>query len=128
MREDQGFFFVVDSGEIIGFVNIADLNKKIPLRILLYTLISDIEAKLREIISQKEEANPLDYLDRNARGRVNSRMRKYKDENIDVDCYEYFDFRDYITLVKKSPYIRQFLLLKRCFLLHYLLRIIVIYL
>ena len=106
--KNQEFFFVKDCDKIIGFVNISNMNTKSPLRLLLFTLISNIEIKLKEICSEivssyslKKHLTPDQWKD------IEDKIDDDKKSNIDVDPYEYCDLRHYFTIIKGSEKIRQ---------------------
>lgn len=106
---DQSFFFVKDSDEIIGFVNISDMNTKSPLRLLLFTLICNIEMKLKEICSSRLCDECLKEMIEEKWEEIQNEIREDKKKHIDVSPYEYFNFSYYINLIKKSESLREFI-------------------
>jgi hypothetical protein len=98
--QEKPFYFVKHGKEIIGLVSIPDLNKS-PMRVLLFLLVAEIELSLKKIFSKKIE-NPLVYLDET---KIKDDINKYKENNLDLNAYEYLNFSHYFKILKKEEII-----------------------
>jgi hypothetical protein len=100
---DQHRFFIVNqANKPVGLVTPADLNKA-PVRLVLYVLIAEIEAKLRRLI-EREFPNEswTDYLDDAVLKRVDGLRSRDKKDNVELDRVYYLEFSELLQILGDS--------------------------
>jgi hypothetical protein len=99
------FRLVLRGGRIEGLVTQSDLLK-LPVRILLFGLITHLEMLLRGMIRKRFNGDTWkDKLRRDALGGVNARHRKLQAKRLDPDILECLLFSDAVTILDGDPHL-----------------------
>jgi len=96
--EEHSYYLVLNSNKLAGIVTYADLNKA-PVRLIFFTILSEIEAKLRRLIRRKMPNDKwLTFLAEGRRRRIESDYRADKEQNLEVSKTIYLMFGELLSL------------------------------
>ena len=98
---ESPYRLVVDEGGITGIVTWSDLQK-LPVRLLVFTLITHLEMIMAELIRQHLKQDEwILLLSENRRKKLLEKQEKLKKESLDPPLLELTDFCDKRTIIKK---------------------------
>jgi CBS domain-containing protein len=96
--EEHSYYLVISSNKLAGVVTYADLNKA-PVRLIFYTILSEIETKFRKLVRRKMPKDSWEtLLSSSTRRRINSYYNSDKSQNIEVDKATYLTFGQLLSL------------------------------
>ena len=107
-------FYFIKHKEIIGLVNIPDLNKS-PMRVLLFLLVAEIELSLKEILSKRID-EPLNYVSEDRKNKIILEKNNQKSKNVDLDIYEYLYIVDFLKILRKQEELLETLEISKSFI------------
>jgi len=97
---ESDFMFVVGSKGIAGIVTPADLGKR-PMYHYLYSLITELELAIAELISRRVE-DPLKYFTEEKKDKILGRIEAVRRENLHLNMIEYLWLPEFAELLKKT--------------------------
>lgn len=96
--EEHSYYLVNSSNKLAGIVTYADLNKA-PVRLIFFTILSEIEEKLRRLIRRKMPNDDwLLFLEERRRRRIEASYRIDKEKNFEVSKTIYLMFSELLSL------------------------------
>jgi hypothetical protein len=104
----EEFFFVIGKKELTGIVTCADLNKR-PVKMLFYLLISELEARLVDMIKCRfpRIKDSLQHLRASQRTEIEEIHKGSKQGNSEISIEEYFTTSDVMTIVERDEPLRK---------------------
>jgi hypothetical protein len=105
---DQPFLFVLDGGDITGFVTVTDLNKQ-PARAYLYLVLAGLEIALADLVRWRhgpDQRALLPLLGKRDQDSIKSRFRGDRGEDADADLVSYMGFKHLLRIFEKDRELR----------------------
>lgn len=106
--EHDEWLIVVGGRRFSGLITPSDLNRQ-GSRAYLYLLIADFEIRLAEVIREvfEDEGAAVSSLDADARNRIEGRMRRYAERDVNSDAVAAMDLKDLLALAHTSASVRR---------------------
>ena len=100
--EEHSYYLVNAGNRLTGVVTYADLNRA-PVRLVFYTILSEVETKLRRMVRKKMPHDSwLKHLTAGVQGRINSYYESDKRRNLEVNRAIYLMFSELLSLVDRG--------------------------
>ena len=103
---DQRFFFVLEGRELAGIVTWSDLQKP-PVSMVVFALILAAEAALDRLIVQYHGRDWPELLSGGRREKAVEVLEDRRRRNIDIDLIQSLMLEDRLTLLRKTPELRE---------------------
>ena len=105
---DEPLLFVLDGGDITGFVTVTDLNKQ-PARAYLYLVLAGLEIALADLVRWRhgpDQTQLLPLLGKRDQDSITSRYRRDRAEDADADLVSYMGFKNLLRILEKDRELR----------------------
>ena len=105
---EQPFLFVLDGGDITGFVTVTDLNKQ-PARAYLYLVLAGLEIALADLVRWhygRQQTKLLRFLGKRDQDSVKSRYGGDRSRDADADFVSYMGFKHLLRIFEKDREMR----------------------
>jgi hypothetical protein len=104
----QDFFFVIGKKEVTGLITYADLNKR-PVKLLFYLLISELEARLIEMIKHRfpQIADSIKHLRPSQQKEIEGYLKGSRRGDSEISVEQYFSTSHVMTIVVDDSTLRE---------------------